>query len=142
MYIQKTSYCWYFKRASIMSDVVQFNLSFAGFILFLFHTWSPIPNRQQDANYIRVHDCPKKFLSITITCSHLTSYGRKTDGNTFPSRFTSPLFCRFGSLGLLHTSQNEEMAGGKKIYSNEDVNTEITEWLFYKLGQTLLCGRD
>uniref|UniRef100_T1H825 Mos1 transposase HTH domain-containing protein n=1 Tax=Rhodnius prolixus TaxID=13249 RepID=T1H825_RHOPR len=43
------------------------------------------------------------------------SISRKINGNRVPTRFTSPLFSRLGSLGLLFVPQYEEMAGGKKI---------------------------
>jgi len=42
-------------------------------------------------------------------------FDRKIDGVKVPTRSASPLFTRFGSLGLLLVPQYEEIAGGKEI---------------------------
>ena len=59
-----------------------------------------------------VHDWPTKNPFPTQrTSSLLWSCGRKIDGVRVPTRSTSPLFSRFGSLGLLLVLQYEKMAG-------------------------------
>jgi len=66
-------------------------------------------------------------------------FGRKIDGVKVPIRSASPLFSRFGSLGLL-VPQYEEMAGGKILFKRGgDCGNEC---LFCRVGPILLFGRD
>jgi len=68
-------------------------------------------------------------------------FGRKIDGVKVPTRSASPLFSRFGSLGLLLVPEYEEMAGGKDILFKRGGDCG-NECLFCKVGPILLFGRD
>jgi len=67
-------------------------------------------------------------------------FGRKIDRVKVPTCPASPLFFRFGSLGLLLVPQYEEMAGKKILFKGGgDCGNEC---LFCRVGSILLFGRD
>jgi len=68
-------------------------------------------------------------------------FGRKIDGVKVPIRSASPLFSRFGSLGLLLVPQYEEMADGKEILFKRRGDCG-NECLFCRVGSILLFERD
>jgi len=81
------------------------------------------------------------FPSRQRTSSLLWSCSRKIDGVRVPTGSTSPLFSRFGSLGLLLVPQYEEMAGGKEILFKRGSDCG-NECLFCWVMPILLFRRD